>query len=86
MNKVAHLSDKDRQDLFRGTGQKMGINEAIIEKDFWVCWTLKYLFHVQELEKDYKSMQSMLFGDKPTFTEIMNGITLLEKEINAIQP
>lgn len=40
MNKVACLSDKDRQELFRGTARKMGINEAIIEKDFWVCWTL----------------------------------------------
>lgn len=45
MNKVACLSKKDRQDLFLGTARKMGINEAIVEKDFWVCWTLAYLFH-----------------------------------------
>lgn len=46
MNKVACLSNKDRQDLFLGTARKMGINEAIVEKDFWVCWTLAYLFHI----------------------------------------
>ncbi len=23
----------------------MGLNDAIIEKDFWVCFTLDYLFH-----------------------------------------
>lgn len=34
MNKVACLSKKDRQDLFLGTARKMGINEAIVEKDF----------------------------------------------------
>lgn len=31
--------------LFRNTAQKTGIHEAIIEKDFWVCLTLDYLFH-----------------------------------------
>ena len=45
MNRVAKLPDKDRMDLFRASSQKMGISEAIIEKDFWVCWTLDYLFH-----------------------------------------
>ncbi len=40
MNRVAKLPDKDRMDLFRASSQKMGISEAIIEKDFWVCWTL----------------------------------------------
>ena len=24
---------------------KMGLNDAIVEKDFWVCFTLDYLFH-----------------------------------------
>ena len=23
----------------------MGLNDAIVEKDFWVCFTLDYLFH-----------------------------------------
>lgn len=31
--------------LFRNTAQKTGLHEAIIEKDFWVCLTLDYLFH-----------------------------------------
>jgi hypothetical protein len=45
MYKVARLPDRDRMDLFRAASQKMGINEAIVEKDFWVCWILDYLFH-----------------------------------------
>ncbi len=45
MHKVALLPIQDRADLFRAASQKMGVNEAIIEKDFWVCWTLDYLFH-----------------------------------------
>lgn len=31
--------------LFRNTAQKTGLHEAIVEKDFWVCLTLDYLFH-----------------------------------------
>lgn len=31
--------------LFRNTAQKIGLHEAIVEKDFWVCLTLDYLFH-----------------------------------------
>jgi hypothetical protein len=45
MRDMARRSDKDRRDLFRATAQKMRVHEAIIEKDFWVCWTLDYLFH-----------------------------------------
>lgn len=45
MLKVANLSIKDKEALFRNTSQKSGMNEAIVEKDFWVCWTMNYLFH-----------------------------------------
>jgi len=53
VNKVARLSSKDRQDLFLGTARKMGINEAIVEKDFWVCWTLAYLFQISPWKDNF---------------------------------
>lgn len=46
MYSIARLPDDERRILFRNTAQKMGMNEAIIEKDFWVCLTLDYLFHI----------------------------------------
>jgi len=39
-------------------------------------------YRIDELEKDYKAMQDMLFGDKPTFNEIMDSLRKLEKQIN----
>ena len=45
MRKIAKIASKDREALFRNTAAKMGMNEAIIEKDFWVCYMLDYLFH-----------------------------------------
>lgn len=34
MYKIAKLPDAERRILFRNTAQKMGLNEAIVEKDF----------------------------------------------------
>lgn len=45
MRKVARLTVSNRRELFRNTADKMGLNDAIVEKDFWVCFTLDYLFH-----------------------------------------
>lgn len=39
MRNIARLSDNDRRELFRNTADKMGLNDAIVEKDFWVCFT-----------------------------------------------
>lgn len=45
MRKIALLPVKDREALFRNTASKIGVSEAVVEKDFWVCWMLDYLFH-----------------------------------------
>lgn len=45
MRDVAKLNEKDRKALFHNTAAKMGMTDAIIEKDFWVCYMLDYLFH-----------------------------------------
>lgn len=45
MKNAARFSDNDRRVLFRNTADKIGLNDAIVEKDLWVCFTLDYLFH-----------------------------------------
>lgn len=51
MRRLARLASSDRQDLFANTAGKLGLTTAIVEKDFWVCWTLDYLFHRCEWRK-----------------------------------
>jgi len=51
MIEVARLPDDQRRELFRNTADKMGLNDAIIEKDFWVCFTLDHLFHHSSWKK-----------------------------------
>lgn len=45
MRKIALIKENDRKALFQNTAAKMGLTNAIIEKDFWVCFMLDYLFH-----------------------------------------
>ena len=45
MRNIAIIPAHDREALFHNTAAKMGMTDAIIEKDFWVCYMLDYLFH-----------------------------------------
>lgn len=45
MRRIANLPASEREVLFRNTAEKIRLAEAVVEKDFWVCWTLDYLFH-----------------------------------------
>ena len=45
MKKVARLAREDREALILNTANKLKMPPAIIEKDFWVCYMLDYLFH-----------------------------------------
>ncbi len=45
MRKIAKINENDRKALFHNTAARMGMTDAIIEKDFWVCYMLDYLFH-----------------------------------------
>src|ERR1017187_6440914 len=40
MDTWATASPKDREAVFTETAAKKGISPEIVEKDFWVCWTL----------------------------------------------
>jgi hypothetical protein len=44
MHKIAMATTEERIELFTQTAAKTGLSAAIVEKDFWVCWTLDYLF------------------------------------------
>jgi predicted nucleotidyltransferase component of viral defense system len=70
MDSVAISSKEDRQALFGETGAALGVANTIAEKDFWVCWTLKRLFELQN-------------EDVPTL--VFKGGTSLSKAFGAIR-
>lgn len=52
MNRVATLPEEERNELFTLAAERRGMGSiAVVEKDFWVCWTLKQLFEHPELSK-----------------------------------
>lgn len=73
MNKVSNLPDQQRRELFRESAALRGMNPAVVEKDFWVCWVLKQLFSDPELRKHlvFKggTTLSKVFGLTERFSE-----------------
>lgn len=49
MDSVARLTDAERSEVFEITAQQTGLPPAVVEKDFWVCWTLKHIFEAPAL-------------------------------------
>ncbi|HLK60788.1 MAG TPA: nucleotidyl transferase AbiEii/AbiGii toxin family protein [Chthonomonadaceae bacterium] len=49
MDTIATASALDRRDLFQETANWRGLSPLVIEKDFWVCWTLKQMFALPSL-------------------------------------
>ena len=44
MEQIAALPAEKRAVLFQETAKRRSMSDAIVEKDFWVCWTLGRLF------------------------------------------
>jgi hypothetical protein len=44
----ARLTGHERRVYFEQTAARLGLSAQMIEKDFWVCWTLKRLFSLDE--------------------------------------
>lgn len=75
---IARLSSDEREILFQNTAAQMGINAAIIEKDFWVCLTLDYLFHKCRWKKDF------VFKGGTSLSKVYNLIDRFSEDIDLI--
>ena len=56
MNNIARINSTDRKALFQNTAAKMGLTEAIVEEDYWVCFMLDYLLHSKAVRAYQKPM------------------------------
>ena len=52
MRNIAKINERDKIALFTNTAAKMGLTDAIVEKDFWVCFVLDYLFRRSKWKND----------------------------------
>ena len=44
MDRFANEPPQHRDEAFQEAAARLGLSRAIVEKDFWVCWSLKQLF------------------------------------------
>ena len=43
------------------------------------------VYIMEELRKDYKQMKNMIYGEVPSFDELLSSVRLLEAEINSLK-
>jgi len=78
MESVARLSAAERRELFAETAARKGMTPAIVEKDFWVCWTLGRLFAHPELSR------LLMFKGGTSLSKVFNLIERFSEDIDLI--
>ena len=78
MNGVATLAAADRADLFNETGAQSGLPGALVEKDFWVSWTLLQLFTMEELKGH------VVFKGGTALSKVFNAIRRFSEDVDLI--
>jgi hypothetical protein len=76
VNKVATMDARERAELFGETAERKNLAEAIIEKDFWVCWVLKQLFSNKTFEG------RLLFKGGTSLSKIFHAINRFSEDID----
>src|SRR5438105_5854656 len=76
MDDVAQLPVTDRTDLFAATALRRGMTAEIIEKDFWVCWTLRRLFTLPDLPA------GLLFKGGTSLSKVFRAIERFSEDVD----
>jgi hypothetical protein len=76
VNRVAMMDARERAELFAETAARRNLAEAVIEKDFWVCWVLKQLFSNKAFEG------RLLFKGGTSLSKIFHAINRFSEDID----
>lgn len=77
MDEVARLKPNDRADLFNAaTGQMRRHRAEVIEKDFWVCWTLRAVFALPDPPAD------LIFKGGTSLSKVWNAIERFSEDVD----
>lgn len=78
MDNVAQLPSKDRGELFTEAAIHLNMTPAIVEKDFWVTWTLDKLFAHPTLSR------ILMFKGGTTLSKVFGLIERFSEDIDLI--
>ena len=78
MNKIISWPETRRRELFLETAARMKVGAGIIEKDFWVCWTLDALFTSEEWGK------RLIFKGGTSLSKVFGLVSRFSEDIDLI--
>jgi hypothetical protein len=79
MNRIAELPAEQRNELFSIAAERLGMGSvAVVEKDFWVCWTLKHLFEHPQLS------ELLIFKGGTSLSKVFELIDRFSEDIDLI--
>jgi hypothetical protein len=70
------MAAAERAEVFAETAARKGLPEAVVEKDFWVCWALKQLFSIDCLSA------RLLFKGGTSLSKIFHAIDRFSEDID----
>ena len=77
MDTWAKATPKDREALFNQTASIKGIAPEIVEKDFWVCWILYWIFHLQGLPR-------LIFKGGTSLSKVFGIISRFSEDVDLV--
>lgn len=78
MERIARLTQTEKEELFSETASRKGMTAAIVEKDFWVCFLLKHLFS----HPKYRSL--LLFKGGTSLSKVFRLIDRFSEDIDLV--
>ena len=77
MDDFAKLSPENQRDAFMASAATRGVLPVIIEKDFWVCWSLRRLFEIKD-----QIGTRMVFKGGTSLSKVWNLIDRFSEDID----
>jgi hypothetical protein len=76
LNRIAQLPASSRAEIFAETANRRALPEALVEKDFWVCWTLAQIFSIEQLR------EGLLFKGGTSLSKVFGVIERFSEDID----
>jgi predicted nucleotidyltransferase component of viral defense system len=76
MKKFLQLSTEDRKTTIEDLAREISLEAVIVEKDFWVCWTLHQLFSLPDIAPH------ILFKGGTTLSKVYNIIERFSEDVD----
>lgn len=76
MDKIIALTAAQRAEVFQAAAQQSGMSAVILEKDFWVCWTLRRLFALPDVG------DHLIFKGGTSLSKVWKAISRFSEDID----